>query len=166
MGEARIRKHQMKETPPPKYNSLPKHKKTPGLHSPFLLTRLVHFLTAIWHNLSPPLTFGPRFLQMTDIGYPAAADAACSATNEQTLPLKKRRSYSPGHTFRDRGLTHLDTELEEFAMDPGPTQSGLARLMSRISWRISSGTFGLPPRERDFHRQNRRKLARCQPSPA
>jgi hypothetical protein len=47
-------------------------------------------------------------------------------------------------------------------MDPGRAQSGLARLMSRISWRISSGTFGLPPRERDFHRQNRRKLARCQ----
>ncbi len=30
----------------------------PGLHSPFLLTRPVHYLTAIWHNLSPPLTTG------------------------------------------------------------------------------------------------------------
>jgi hypothetical protein len=29
-----------------------------------------------------------------------------------------------------------------------------ARLISRINWRISSGTFGLPPRDRDFHRQN------------
>ena len=28
----------------------------PGLRSPFLLTRLVHFHAAIWHNLSPPLT--------------------------------------------------------------------------------------------------------------
>jgi hypothetical protein len=31
-------------------------KPTPGLQSPFLLTRLVHFLAANWHNLSPPLT--------------------------------------------------------------------------------------------------------------
>ena len=28
----------------------------PGLRSPFLLTRLVHFHAAIWHILSPPLT--------------------------------------------------------------------------------------------------------------
>src|SRR5450631_1881694 len=40
--------------------------------------------------------------------------------------------------------------------------SGLARLMARINWRISSGTFGLPPGERDLHRQNKRKPARCQ----
>ena len=44
----------------------------------------------------------------------------------------------------------------------GAPHSGLARLMSRINWRISSGTFGLPPRRRDFHRQNKRKPARCQ----
>src|SRR5262249_8356726 len=30
----------------------------------------------------------------------------------------------------------------------GAPQNGLARLMSRINWRISSGTFGLPPRAR------------------
>jgi len=29
---------------------------SPGLHGPFLLTRLVHFHAAIWHILSPPLT--------------------------------------------------------------------------------------------------------------
>ena len=33
-------------------------------------------------------------------------------------------------------------------------------LMARISWRISSGTIGLPPRHRDFHRQNKRNPAR------
>jgi hypothetical protein len=27
-----------------------------GFIAPFLLTRSVHFLAAIWHNLSPPLT--------------------------------------------------------------------------------------------------------------
>jgi len=31
----------------------------------------------------------------------------------------------------------------------------LARLMARINCRISSATFGLPPRDRDFHRQNK-----------
>jgi hypothetical protein len=47
-------------------------------------------------------------------------------------------------------------------MDPGRARSGLARLMSRIRWRISTGTLGLPLRRRDFHRQNERKPARCQ----
>jgi hypothetical protein len=28
-----------------------------GFIAPFLLTRSVHFLAAIWHNLSPPLTY-------------------------------------------------------------------------------------------------------------
>ncbi len=46
----------------------------------------------------------------------------------------------------------------EFAMDPGRAHSWLARLMSRISRRISSATLGRP----DIHRQNKRNLARCQ----
>ena len=33
-----------------------RHDSQPGLLGPFLLTRLVHFHAAIWHNLSPPLT--------------------------------------------------------------------------------------------------------------
>src|SRR3977135_13190 len=45
----------------------------------------------------------------------------------------------------------------------GAPHSGLARLIFRINWRISSGTFGLPPRDRDFQRQNKRNPARCQP---
>jgi hypothetical protein len=44
-------------------------------------------------------------------------------------------------------------------MDRGTPHGGLARLISRINWRISSGTFGLPPRDRAFHRQNKRKPA-------
>src|SRR5436190_23586758 len=44
----------------------------------------------------------------------------------------------------------------------GAPQSGLARLMSRINLRISSGTRGLPPRRLDFQRQNDRNPARCQ----
>src|SRR5258707_9836960 len=44
----------------------------------------------------------------------------------------------------------------------GAPQSGLARLMSRINLRISSGILGLPPRRLDFQRQNSRNPARCQ----
>jgi hypothetical protein len=46
----------------------------------------------------------------------------------------------------------------------GAPQSGFAMLISRISRRISSGTFGLPPRRLDFQRQYNRKPARCQPT--
>src|SRR5271169_4504601 len=56
------------------------------------------------------------------------------------------------------------TSIPSFRSSPwivGAPQSGLAWLISRISWRISSGTFGLPLRRRDFHRQNKRKPARC-----
>jgi hypothetical protein len=56
-GMAKIQKHQTKEILPPKSKiSTKKNKNNTGLQSPFLLTRLVHFLAAIWHNLSPPLT--------------------------------------------------------------------------------------------------------------
>ena len=44
----------------------------------------------------------------------------------------------------------------------GAPQSGLARLISRINLRISSGTLGLPPRRLDFQLQNDRNPARCQ----
>ena len=43
----------------------------------------------------------------------------------------------------------------------GAPQSGLARLISRISRRISGVTLGLPARRRDFQRQKERKPARC-----
>ena len=43
----------------------------------------------------------------------------------------------------------------------GAPQIGLARLISRTSRRISSGTLGLPLRDCDFQRQNKRNPARC-----
>jgi hypothetical protein len=43
----------------------------------------------------------------------------------------------------------------------GAPQSGLARLIFRISRRISGGTLGLPARRRDFQRQKEQKPARC-----
>ena len=39
-------------------------------------------------------------------------------------------------------------------MDPRGAPQWVARLMSRISWRISSGTFGLPLRHRYIARTN------------
>jgi hypothetical protein len=44
----------------------------------------------------------------------------------------------------------------------GAPHSGLATLIWRVSWRISAGVVGRPPRGRDFHRQYARKPARCQ----
>src|SRR6266571_6047198 len=43
----------------------------------------------------------------------------------------------------------------------GAPQSGLARLMSRIKWRISNGTVGRPLRDLDFQRQYALNPARC-----
>jgi hypothetical protein len=59
-------------------------------------------------------------------------------------------------------LPDIDAELEQFAMNPRCAQSGLARLTSWISWRISSDVFGRPPRGVDFQRHHARKPARCQ----
>jgi hypothetical protein len=42
----------------------------------------------------------------------------------------------------------------------GALHSGFATLISRMSWRISSGVLGRPPRGLDFQRQAR-KPARC-----
>jgi hypothetical protein len=44
----------------------------------------------------------------------------------------------------------------------GAPQSGLATLIFRINRLTSKGIFGRPPRELDFHRQYKRKFARCQ----
>src|SRR3974390_2319472 len=44
----------------------------------------------------------------------------------------------------------------------GAPQSGLARLMSRISALMSTGSFGRPPGDFDLHRQYQRNPARCQ----
>jgi hypothetical protein len=47
-------------------------------------------------------------------------------------------------------------------MRGAPRAGWLARLMSRISRRISSRTLGLPSHRLDFQRQNDRNPARCQ----
>src|ERR1035438_1248623 len=57
--EPKARNCQTKEILPPNCKSVQKNKNNSGLQSPFLLTRLVHFQAAIWHNLSPLLTAEP-----------------------------------------------------------------------------------------------------------
>src|ERR1700693_1474140 len=55
-GKAKTPKYKTKETSPPKHESVWKHEINRSFIAPFLLTRSVHFLAAIWRNLSPPLT--------------------------------------------------------------------------------------------------------------
>jgi hypothetical protein len=43
----------------------------------------------------------------------------------------------------------------------GAPHSGFDTLISRMSWRISSGVLGRPPRGLDFQRQQARNPARC-----
>jgi hypothetical protein len=57
---------------------------------------------------------------------------------EEGLPALGRRTSSPGHVLGDAGLTDLDAQLEQLAMDPRRSHSGLAMLISRISRRIST----------------------------
>jgi len=47
-------------------------------------------------------------------------------------------------------------------MDPGraPQRTGQAHVANQLA--NFERTFGLPPQHRDFHRQNKRKPARCQ----
>jgi hypothetical protein len=87
------------------------------------------------------------------------------------------------HVLGDAGLRDLKAKLEQFAMDAwrasvdttarlwdaeggkevqsAAPHSGLSTLIRRISARRSASICGRPPRERDFHRQYRRKPARC-----
>jgi hypothetical protein len=43
----------------------------------------------------------------------------------------------------------------------GAPHRGFATLISRMSWRISSGVLGRPPRGLDFQRHQARNPARC-----
>src|SRR6266853_906723 len=82
-------------------------------------------------------------------------------TQEGALSLGGRPG-SLDHVLRDTGLSDFKAEFEQLAMDTGGAHRGLSALMRRISARRSASTCGRPPRERDFHRQYRRKPARCQ----
>jgi IstB-like ATP binding protein len=55
-GQSQKTKIQNEGGPSPSFKSTQKHNHKPGLQSPFPSTRLVQYLAAIWHILSPPLT--------------------------------------------------------------------------------------------------------------
>src|SRR5258708_5425557 len=74
---------------------------------------------------------------------------------QEGAPSLGGRPGSLDHVLRDAGLSDLKAEFEQLAMDA-------RRALRRISARRSASTCGRPPRERDFHRQYRRKPARCQ----
>src|SRR3954466_4312621 len=90
----------------------------------------------------------------------------------ETIPSAwlRRNVLQPCDGGRLRHAMYLATEVWPTSMPSlrsspwtrGAPQSGLARLICRISRRTSRGTFGLPARLRDFHRHKMRKPARCQ----
>jgi len=54
---------------------------------------------------------------------------------QEAPPSRGRRTSSSHHVLGDRGLADLDTELEQFAMDPGrtPERVGAAHLPNQIA---------------------------------
>jgi hypothetical protein len=69
------------------------------------------------------------------------------------LPALGRWPPSLGPVFCNRGLTDIDPELEQFAMNPGRSPSEMAMLISRMSRRRSAEICGRPPPGRDLQRQ-------------
>jgi hypothetical protein len=61
----------------------------------------------------------------------------------------------------DGRLTHRDSELQQFPVNPGAPHRGFAADMSRISARTLCGTPGRPVRCRLIQLQNERKRRRC-----
>jgi hypothetical protein len=71
---------------------------------------------------------------------------------QKRAPGRGRDFAPPWQISADRGPAHFDAELEQLAMDRGAPQRGFARLIFRISSRISRLIFGRP-RWRDRRRQ-------------
>ena len=85
---------------------------------------------------------------------------AVGVITEKCFPTLGRRPSTRGHILSYAGLADIDAELEKLAVDT--RRSGLAMLILRMSFRISSGTVGRPPPGRDFQRQYDLNPARCQ----
>ncbi len=75
--------------------------------------------------------------------------------SEERLPRLRRRATTPGHVLRHGRLGHLDSQLEQLAMDPGrpPQRIGQADLANQVSdfsgnsWSTRAAS-GLPAPER------------------
>jgi hypothetical protein len=126
-GKAQTRKPQIKEIPKPKYKLQRSTKISRGLQSPFLLTRLVHFLAAIWHNLSPPLTF--RWFDP-----PAPPRVLPPPTRLRGVLPRNRADFSVGWYLRKRGKDLLSLKFDRGAATywiernpPGPAPGSLTK---------------------------------------
>ena len=92
-------------------------------------------------------------------GLAAGQGSPMAASPFRSLPVPCRKSDPAGGRLgRAMYLATLvcPTSMPSLSSSPwirGAPHSGLARLMSRINWRISGGTFGRPPRVLDFQRQ-------------
>src|SRR6266446_2433584 len=83
------------------------------------------------------------------------------------LRRKVRHPWDGGPHRLTMYFATLDCETSKPSLSSSPwmrgaPHSGFSALIRRISARTSASIFGRPPRERDFHRQYRRKPARCQ----
>src|SRR5215471_14926912 len=83
---------------------------------------------------------------------------------QERSPCLARGISTAGHILANAGFADVDAQFEEFAVDARAPQSGLSRLICRMSWRVSAGTAGRPGwPSRDLHVQNRRRPFRCHP---
>ena len=73
-------------------------------------------------------------------------DTAVGMVASQGPPALRRWPPPPRHVLVYTRLPNSDAEFEQSPWIHGAPHSGLARLILRINWRISSDTVGLPRR--------------------
>jgi len=85
-----------------------------------------------------------RIVRQSDAAHPLCVTENSNPNVVMVKPLG-RRPYTPNHILGHAGLPYFDTELEQLSMDPWNSPRANWRvLISRISFRISSGTAGRP----------------------
>src|SRR5712671_2464521 len=85
-----------------------------------------------------------------------------SMVTKERPPSLRGRNPAPHHIFGHAGLADSDASLRSSPWILGAPHNGLATLIWRISWRISTVTAGRPRRCFDFHRQYDLNPPRCQ----
>jgi len=88
-------------------------------------------------------------------------DLADVIPQERPPGLRGRLAPAP-HVSRDRRLTDVEPEFQQFAMNPRRPPTRVRPAIARISVRTSAGTVGRPIRRRLFQAHHSRKPRRCQ----